>query len=767
MTSIENSVQFSPAPKVASDRRLILPLYAVTLFLSALLIFAIQPMFTKMVLPKLGGAPQVWSVAMVVFQMSLFVGYVYAHLLSRALKPERAAIVHFIFLAVVAAGLPLGIVGGFDMPPERGVTLWLASLFLTSIGLPFVALAASAPLLQSWFTTTGHRQTTNPYILYAASNLGSFAALFAYPFLIEPLFSLQTQILLWSAGFCSLVLLISAAAFLASDRTFNISAHAVETGPRPSVSQCLSWTVLAAVPSALVIAVTAYISTDLAAAPFLWVVPLALYLLTFVAVFRERPWIAHAIVLRIIPYAVAPLAISAFNGGKAFWVVIIVLNLLVFVLIALGCHGEAYRTRPHRGRLTEFYLWISFGGMIGGVCAGLIAPNVFNNTYEYPILLAVSLLVLPGMFAGGLQLFLRESGPWLFLTAAIILTGAIFDVRVLLAGILPPQAFAVFLVGLVALMLFNTRRLALFFGIMVLAVAVSRFWTPGATSIHTTRSFFGVHQVVETIDRSHYLLFHGTTIHGAAHVRDESGRAKFGRPEPLTYYYFGGPISDAIEAARRAHGTLDQVAIVGLGAGSLACHRRDDEQWTFFEIDPEVARIARDPALFRFLSACAPSASIVLGDARLTLAATPGRYDLIILDAFSSDAIPIHLLTREAFVGYLSRLAPHGVIVVHVSNRHMELANVVAAVGAAEGLVAYLKQDAAANNFDADYHANARVVVLAKEISDLNDLPLRTGWQRIVNPGVTAWTDDYSNVLGAIARQKFGGQSDVSDHSRK
>jgi hypothetical protein len=754
---MENATQLSAVPNRTAARRFTLGLYAATLFLSASLIFAIQPMFTKMVLPRLGGAPSVWSVAMVVFQTALFIGYVYAHLLVRALKPRQAVLVHFAFLAVVALGLPLGIAKGFGTPPEHGVTLWLVGLFFASIGLPFIALAASAPLLQSWFAATGHKQAANPYVLYAASNLGSFAALLAYPFLIEPLFSLQTQISLWSAGFCALAVLIAFAAFLVTGRTLDTPGRDAEAIPRPSVAQCLSWTVYAAIPSALVIAVTAYISTDLAAAPFLWVLPLALYLLTFVAVFRERPWFTHATVLRIIPCGVAPLAVNAFGGDMVFWLLFIVINLTIFVLIALGCHGEAYRTRPHRGRLTEFYLWISFGGMLGGVFAGLIAPNVFNSSYEYPILLAATLLVLPGMFEGGWRQFLRNAGPWLIATAAIMLVGLVFDIRALLGAKLPSQANAVFLVAFTVLILFNVGHLARFFGITVLALSITRLWTPGVTPILMTRSFFGVHQVVETADRTHYLLFHGTTIHGAMRVRDASGQAVVGRPELLTYYYVGGPISDAIEATRGARGTFSNVAVIGLGTGSLACHRHDGEQWSFFEIDPEVVRIARDPTLFRFLSACAPSAPIVLGDARLTLAATPGRYDLIVLDAFSSDAIPIHLLTREAFAGYLSRRAPHGVIAVHVSNRNMELASVVAAVGAAEGLVSYVKYDRALLDFGRTYRANAIVVVLAKEIADLGDLPSREGWYPAMKPGVAAWTDDYSNVLGAIIRQKFGG----------
>jgi hypothetical protein len=277
-----------------------------------------------------------------------------------------AAIVHLSLLAVVAATLPLGIAEGFAMPPKLGVTLWLIGMFIASIGLPFVALAASAPLLQSWFISTGHKQAANPYVLYAVSNLGSFAALLAYPFLIEPLFPLQTQISLWSLGFYALAVLVAGAACFAAGRTLDACKEVEPQEARPSAVQCLSWIVLAAIPSALVIAVTAYTSTDLAAAPLLWMLPLALYLSTFIAVFRERPWIDHKTVQRLVPYGVAPLAFSAMGADTALWLVMIALNLFIFVLIALACHGEAYRTRPHRGRLTEYYLWLSLGGALGG-----------------------------------------------------------------------------------------------------------------------------------------------------------------------------------------------------------------------------------------------------------------------------------------------------------------------------------------------------------------------------------------------------------------
>jgi hypothetical protein len=759
MTSIGNTAEFSPTSKVAPARRFTLPLYTATLFLSALLIFAIQPMFTKMVLPRLGGSPSVWSVAMVVFQTALFLGYVYSHILVRRLKPGRAAIVHLAFLAVVATTLPLGIAKEFGTPPEHRLTLWLFGLFFASIGLPFAALAASAPLLQSLFISTGHKQAANPYVLYAASNLGSFAALIAYPFLIEPLSSLKSQISVWSLGFYALAVLLAAVAYLAPGLKIDVAEHDVEPRARPTASQCLSWTVLAAIPSALVIAVTAYISTDLAAAPLLWVLPLALYLLTFVAVFRESPWVAHVTMQRLLPYGVAPLAISAFGGSRNFWFVIIALNLFIFGLIALACHGEAYRTRPHRSRLTEFYLWISFGGALGGMFAGLIAPNIFDNIYEYSILLAVALLMLPGMFEGGWQRFVRDAGPGLIAATILALIGVVHDARPLL-GVVPQRVFLIFLVVLAAVTLFNARRVVPYFRGIVLALLVTRLWQPGGgqSIITTVRSFFGVHRVVETADRTHYILFDGTTMHGAIRVRDASGSPALGRPEPTTYYYFGGPISDAIEATRGPHGMLGQVAVIGLGAGSLACYRQEGEQWTFFEIDPEVVRIAQDPKLFRFLSACAPAAPIVLGDGRLTLAATSGRYNLILLDAFSSDAIPVHLLTREAFAGYLLRLAPHGVIVAHVSNVHLELVSVVAAVAAAEGLIAYVKYDGAP--LDSDHHpyrSPAIVIALAKKGADFGDLPARKGWHPVVNNrDVAAWTDDYSNVLGAVIRMKMG-----------
>jgi hypothetical protein len=728
-------------------------LYAITLFASALLLFSIQPMFAKMVLPKLGGAPAVWSVAMVFFQTILLAGYCYAHVLERLLSPHRAALFHLLLIAATATTLPIAIASGWGAPPAGGIALWLFGLFAVSIGLPFFTLSASAPLLQSWFAASGHPQAGNPYVLYAASNLGSFAALFAYPVIIEPMLTLRMQAHLWSLGFGILAVLLAGVGLLTARTAAAVATNnTIEHDDAPSAGRRLRWIALAAIPSGLVIAVTAHLTTDVAAAPFLWVVPLALYLLTFVAVFRERPWFTHATVVRLTPFVVAPLAVRLIGGDKVFWVTWIVLNLAAFAMLTLTCHGELYAIRPKPHRLTEFYLCTSAGGVIGGAFAGLAAPLMFNGNYEYPILIAAALLCMPGVFAGGIRKALADALPWLMLSAALVLAWYLTGLHLPATWEMPFQIVTVLWAGW---MLLQRGPPARFFALAVLSLVVTAFWRPGIAPIETARSFFGVHKVVEIADGKARALYHGTTMHGVQRLRNEDGTPVSGPPMPLAYYYFGGPIAEAIAAARDARGGFDRVAAVGLGAGALACHRQGRERWTFFEIDPVVIRIARDPHLFEFLSSCAPDTPIVLGDARLTLEASRDQYDLIVLDAFSSDAIPVHLLTRDAFAGYLSKLSPHGVIVAHISNRHLDLAPVVANVARAQGLVAFLGEDDSAGDFRTSLKENARVVVLAREPGDAGRIA--GNWTRLQpDPALATWSDDYSNILTVMLRTKFG-----------
>jgi len=736
----------------AVARRLEPLLYAATLFVSALLLFSIQPMFAKMVLPKLGGAPAVWSVAMVFFQTVLLAGYGYAYVLNRLLSPRWAAMFHLLLLGITAMMLPIAIAPGWGVPPQDGTTLWLFGLFAVSIGLPFFTLSASAPLLQSWFASSGHKQAGNPYVLYAASNLGSFAALFAYPVIIEPFLTLKTQTAAWSIGFALLAVLLSFVGLLTA-RALPAAVQAEAVGDvSANVFERMRWIALAAVPSGLVIAVTAYLTTDIAAAPFLWVVPLAIYLLTFVAVFRERPWIAHANVVRFVPFAVAPLAVSLIGGEKVFWLTSIALNLVVFALLTLMCHGELYARRPSPRRLTEFYLCTSFGGVIGGGFAGLLAPQIFNGNYEYPILIALALLCMPGLVTGGSRKALTEAAPWLVASAALALVWYVTRFQPSATLELP---FQVLLALLAAAMLFQRQRPMRFFGLVILSFSVTALWRPGIAPIETARSFFGVHKVAEVNDGRARLLYHGTTIHGAQRLRNDDGTPVSGPLLPQTYYYPGGPFAEAIGAVRAARGSLNHVAVVGLGTGTLACHSKGNEHWTFFEIDPEVIRIARDPRRFEFLSRCAPESPVIAGDARLTLEASADRYDLIVLDAFSSDTIPVHLLTREAVAGYLSKLSPHGVLLLHISNRHLDLTPVVAKVAQSLGLAAFVREDRSAGDLLTTLKADARLVVLARDAADAGSVagnwaPLRP------DQSSALWTDDYSNILGIMLRTKFG-----------
>src|SRR5437899_6255028 len=547
MSLLNTSDRISPVVDRRSAMTRLTPLlYAATLFVSALLLFSIQPMFAKMVLPKLGGAPAVWSVAMVFFQTTLLAGYAYAHVLNRALRSRRAAMLHLLLVGVTAMALPIAVAPGWSAPPPDGAALWLFGLFAISIGLPFFTLSASAPLLQSWFAASGHKQAGNPYVLYAASNLGSFAALFAYPLVIEPILTLKAQTAAWSFGFALFAVLLAVASLFTPAAP--VAAQAAPQGVvRARAIERMRWIGLAAVPSGLVIAVTAYLTTDIAAAPFLWVLPLAIYLLTFVAAFRERPWIAHANVVRFVPFAVAPLAVSLIGGDKVFWLTMIALNLVAFALLTLMCHGELYARRPNPRRLTEFYLCTSFGGVIGGAFAGLLAPLIFNGNYEYPILIALALLCVPGFFAGGLRKALIDATPWLLLSAVLAV--------IWYATFLQPPAtlelpFQVLLALLAAAMLFQRQLPMRFFGLVVLSFTVTALWRPGLAPIETARSFFGVHKVAEVNDGRARLLYHGTTIHGAQRLRNDDGTPVSGPLLPQTYYYPGGPYAEVIGAAR-------------------------------------------------------------------------------------------------------------------------------------------------------------------------------------------------------------------------
>jgi hypothetical protein len=654
-------------------------LFLAATVLSAALLFLVEPMVAKMLLPRFGGSAAVWSVAIVFFQAALLAGYLYAHALIRWLPAGIAGWVHLAVLAAGCLALPIGVgIGTAGASPTVAVLLAL----LMAVGLPFVALSANAPLLQALYARSGGEGRRDPYPLYAASNAGSLVALLAYPFLIEPATALSVQTRLWAAGYAGLIAVIAAA--LVFGRPF--------TGG-PVVERMLDrrwprWAGLALVPSAGLVAVTAHISVDVAAAPFLWVVPLALYLATFVLAFsgRGRTWLGLArAALPVLLILVA--AVQGF-GLRFGFLPDVALHLATFFVLALVFHGMLAACAPEPEALTSYYVALSAGGLIGGVASALVAPAVFSFVAEYPLVLVAAAFAAPWRMA-----------------------------------VVPAVAALIVLPGLLA---------------------------PSAQERITRRSFYGVHALEVTPGGTFRVLKHGQEIHGAVRLRNADGAAVTGRPKPLTYYDEQGPISWAIDAARQRKGGPIRIAAVGLGAGSMACLQEPGDSIDFYEIDPEIIRIARDPGLFGFLNACAPQAPVIEGDARLTLAASAAQYDILIIDAFSSDAIPAHLLTREAMATYMQRIAPGGILVMHISNNHLRLNEIVAATAQSLDLKTRIFDE-----YEDDDHAEMvlqpTVAAIARSDADFGALARAEEWPPAEpGPKVRPWSDDYSNLLAAI-----------------
>lgn len=737
----------------------LLAVFGSALFLSALLLFAVQPMFAKMVLPRLGGSPAVWSVAMCFFQVTLLAGYAYAHWLNRHLRTPIGVIAHLGVLMLAILLLPLGVASGWERPPADGVHIWVLGLFAVSIGLPFFALAGNAPLLQAWFSRTGHRHAQDPYFLYGASNLGSLLALLGYPFLIEPNATLEVQSAVWSLGYKVLIVVVGLSGLLMlAARTPRTDAapagggeydthpaSAGESGGLSSLAERLTWMGLAFVPSGLLVAVTSHITTDVAAVPLLWVLPLALFLLTYVITFQRRPVLPQWLMLAVQPAMIVALIITMQFPVKGYWPLLVGLHLATFFVCAMVCHGELVRRRPPARELTQFYLCMSAGGAAGGLFTGLIAPYVFSTVLEYPLLLVLALTARPGFrqAAQDPRQLAREGAIAAGLLALAIGPKVLAGIEVVTE--IPRYFIVVLAVFAAAIILARPHALRLT-ALVAAALLTGHVLTSERMKGESLRGFFGVNKVIDTPDGAYRLLFHGTTLHGAQRIKNGNPD----NPEPLTYFHREGPFGDVIESARRDR-PLERVAVVGLGTGSLACYKRPDETWRFFEIDPIVVRLATDPARFTFLSGCAPDADIVIGDARLTLEDEPaGRYDLLIVDAFSSDSIPIHLLTREALRMYMSRLAEGGILALHLSNRNLDLRPVVSAVAADLGLSALSRSGGAVGNVKESFKSRATVAALAENAGALDVLRERKGWAPLAPSGTRVWTDDYSNILGPM-----------------
>jgi len=747
----------------AETRAVRLPpaLFAVTVFASAALVFMVEPMVAKLVLPLLGGSPSVWNTSLAFFQAALLAGYGYAHLLQRIRSIRTQALVHLGLVAGAALVLPLRVHELFGPPSWAHPALWLLGVLAVSIGPPFAILSATAPLVQAWHArTVGAEEGKEPYVLYAASNLGSLIALLAYPVVVEPVFTVRGQTVGWSLGYAAFGLMLASLALVCA-RAPDLAPGPARAAAPPHASwrERLIWLTLAAIPSSLMLGVTTHLTTDVASAPFLWVIPLALYLLTFVIAFQARPAIPQRIALMFQAAAVAACAALLPFKASGFLLQLGV-HLSAFFFTALVCHQALVARRPPAERLTEFYLWLSVGGVVGGAFKALLAPVIFDNVWEYPLVLTLSCLARPskpgdpGAGDWGLLLVGVVCGvvaPVLMGVAAPHLSGrVIFGSLTELGALVIAARIAL---GAAAITAFLVRDRALFFCAVIAVLSMAaQAAADRVNTQHSWRSFFGVVREsvapAAALGGSVRMLAHGSTLHGAQAI-DPRYRCR-----PLVYYAPATPIGQVFLAKESAQPNL-RIGAVGLGTGSVAAYVRPGDHLTFFEIDPLVIRISSDPKYFSYTTECAKGpVDYVVGDARLTLADQPkGVFDILLIDAFSSDAVPAHLLTVEAVRGYLSHLKPDGVLILHLSNRNLDLKAPAMAVARMAGAAALLQEHVAPPGAGATWESGSDAVILAKSREALAAFRADRRWKPIDPLLARPWTDDYTNVPGALWRR--------------
>lgn len=737
-------------------------LYTATLFISALLLFFVQPMVGKMILPKLGGTPAVWNTCMVFFQAMLLAGYAYAHGTAAWLGVRRQSVLHLLLLLVPLAVLPIS-VGVGATPPSTDLPIgWLLWQLFSGVGLPFFVVSSSAPLLQKWFAQTAHQDARDPYFLYAASNIGSLLALLGYPVLIEPHLRLGDQSRAWMWTYIAMIGSVAACAIC----MWRAATHPPVTAPAnstdnrdPSSESALAsaftvdvtlrdrlwWIALSAIPSSLMLGVTTFVTTDLAAVPLMWVLPLAIYLLTFVIVFARRPILRHAHMLRLLPFVLLPMGVLLFFRPRHLEWLTIPAHLLTFFIAAMVCHGELVRRRPAAARLTEFYLFMSVGGVLGGLFNAILAPQLFTGVVEYPLVMGLVCFVLPRPSHA-------EDSPaerrrdWMvpagFAAATVLVLGLLRATSLdRTAGVLP----IFFIVALLTCFTCKERPIRFGLSYAVLLVAVGFLADRRAGNLlHVERNFFGIKRVLLDPGGRLRLFVHGNTTHGCE-LLDPARK-----DEPSSYYHRRGPIGEVF-AVLNAAPSGPNVGIIGLGVGAVAAYARPGQHFTFYEIDPGVERIARDTRYFNFLADCRGTCDVVLGDGRLTIARVPDHhFNLILLDAFSSDAVPTHLLAREAIELYLSKLTDDGIVAFHISNRFFNFEPLLANAAADLHLACLAKFAPQVTPEErVDGKLGSHCLVMTRHAERLRTFHDMIGWAPPASqPGLEIWTDQYCDIFG-------------------
>ena len=690
----------------AQTSALSLAIFSVTLFLSAALLFWLEPMFAKM---TFAGARRHHRCLdhLHAFLPGDAAGRLCLRECDYAARQSSGADVAVGVLALAPwRFLPFSFPANRVPPVEHNPVPWLLMILSLAVGLPFFVLSTIAPTLQKWFSGIGHHLSGDPYFLYAASNFGSMLGLLSYPILIEPRFRLAEQSRLWTYGYVVLVIFILLCAVavwrapLREQNTQEISDRArVESTPAPALNERLIWLALAFVPSSLMLGVTTVLTTEIPPIPMFWVLPLAVYLLSFILVFAKKPPLDHSQIAEKIPLLILAGIIPVLL--KTDWPLFleIVVNLATLFVVAVACHGELAKRRPSAEHLTGFYLWVALGGVLGGLFNGVIAPLIFNSVFEFPLALICAALLRQLMLPAAK----RPRFNWLdaalpFAAGAL----AIILVRVVRRfGIEPGLTLHLIAFGpsLLLCLSFAKRPIRFALGFVALLAAGTIYTGVYRNILHTDRSFYGIYRIADDESGQYRILWDGRTLHGMQALAPDRTR------EPLAYYTHSGPAGQ-IFAAFAGSEQRKSVAVVGLGAGALACYAAPGDHFTFYEIDPLVERIARDPRYFTFLRDCGAEARVILGDARISLKNSPDhQYGMFVLDAFGADAIPIHLLTREAIQLYLSKLSDHGVLIFHISNRYLDLQRVLGNAASDAGLVAFVNFDTANLGAASCHHA--------------------------------------------------------------
>lgn len=737
------------------NNRPLLPVFAATLFTSAFLIFAVQPMVSKMLLPLLGGSPSVWNTAMVFFQAMLLAGYAYAHFVAKVVPLKAQAILHIALLLFFTTVLPLAIPPGTQPPDEGGQAFWQLGVMLACIGGPFFVLAASAPLFQHWFSASGHEDAENPYFLYAVSNIGSMVSLLSYPIIIEPMLGLAGQTHAWFMGYILLMALTAACAILVRNGVKPVAPlpTAEDRKPLTWLSRAI-WIALSFIPSSLMLGVTTVITTDLASAPFLWILPLTIYLITFIIAFSREPKISVPVARELAAYAITFIILSFMIGGfVTLEIPMIALHLLTFFICAQLCHGELAKARPSTSHLTEYFLLISLGGVLGGIFNALIAPKIFLIPIEYSMTLATIGFVI---WAGTAKIpfisqkfnSIDDKSKYKKLLAIDVVT--IGAGAAAIAVVYFTKSHFVQVIGILAMfayfiMIVQNRFVFSFVALIALLTFQPGIWSMDKKLIDLDRNYFGVLKVYT--DKNVNYFYHGTTLHGAEF---QDPKLKF---SPVTYYSPGGPASDIFNYLNKRGGP-QKIAGLGLGVGSITCYKAPGRHYEFYEIDADVVRIAEDPKYFSYLSGCG-NYNIVLGDARLKMAKAPdASYDMIFVDTFSADNIPIHIMTKEGFQVYLKKLKPHGIIGMNISNRYFDLRPVLTSIAKDLGMTIYFKYHSPDQVIGtvSERYTKSLFAVMARDPDDVAPFMENDGWSPLApqDTPARAWTDDYANVLSSM-----------------